>query len=98
MDIKTSLRFLRWLFITLSICLGGVLGLAQTKAAQTSKPTAPAPVERWRGGQKTIIDAAGRPHVRHERITYAQRKAAAQHRLQALRQAAAKKKQAEVKQ
>jgi hypothetical protein len=48
-------------------------------------------------GQRTIIDAAGRPHVRSERIPYAQRRAAAQRRLQALRQAAANKRQGEVK-
>ncbi len=98
MKITTSLRFLQWLLVAIAVWVGSALGFAQTKPALSSKPTAPAPVERWRGGQKTIIDAAGRPHVRHERITYAQRRAAAQHRLQALRQAAAKKKQAEVKQ
>ena len=47
-------------------------------------------------GQRTITDAAGRVHVRSERITYAQRRAAAQRRVQAMRQAAAKKRQAEV--
>ncbi len=101
MDIKASLRFSRWLLLAIAVCIGGIQGLAQTKSAQPPKPVQPpttAPVQRWHGGQKTITDAAGRVHVRHERITYAQRKAAAQHRLQALRQAAANRKQAEVKQ
>jgi regulator of RNase E activity RraA len=48
-------------------------------------------------GQPTITDAAGRVHVRSDRVTYAQRKAAAQRRVQAMRQAAAKKRQAGVK-
>lgn len=97
MKITTSLRFWQWFIIAIAVWVGSALGFAQTKAAQPSKPTAPAPVERWRGGQKTIIDAAGRPHVRHERITYAQRKAAAQRRVQAMRQAAAKNAQGGVK-
>jgi len=48
-------------------------------------------------GQRTITDAAGRVHVRSDRVTYAQRKAAAQRRVQAMRQAAAQKRQGEVK-
>ncbi len=48
-------------------------------------------------GQRTITDAAGRVHVRGGRITYAQRKAAAEKRVKAIREAAAKKKLAEVK-
>lgn len=48
-------------------------------------------------GQRTITDAAGRVHVRSERITYAQRKAAAERRVKAIREAAAKRKLAEVK-
>ena len=77
------------------------LALAQTKSAQPTKPALPpatAPVQRWHGGQKTITDAAGRVHVRGERITYAQRKSAAERRVKAMREAAAKKKLAEVKQ
>ncbi len=101
MDIKISLRFLRWLFIILSVGLGGILGLAQTKTAhpteRAAQPPATAPVQRWHGGQKTITDAAGRVHVRHERITYTQRKAAAQRRVQAMRQAAARNPQGGVK-
>lgn len=101
MDSKTLFGYLRWLFIALAVCAGGIQGLAQNKAGQPPKPSPQSPatvqVPRWHGGQRTITDAAGRVHVRHDRITYAQRKAAAQHRLQALRQAAAKKKQAEVK-
>jgi hypothetical protein len=49
-------------------------------------------------GQRTITDAAGRVHVRGSRITYAQRKAAAERRVKAIREAAAKRKLAEVKQ
>ena len=65
MDIKISLRFLRWLFVVLSVGLGGILGLAQTKTAhategELARPPATAPVQRWHGGQKTITDAAGR--------------------------------------
>ena len=100
MESNTSFRFLRWLLLAIAVCVGGIQGLAQTKTAQ-SKPTQPpttAPVQRWHGGQRTIVDAAGRPHVRHDRITYAQRKAAAQRRVQAMRLATAKKGQAEVKQ
>ena len=48
-------------------------------------------------GQRTITDAAGRVHVRGSRITYAQRKAAAERRVKAIREAAAKRKLAEVK-
>ena len=99
MEIKTSLRFLRWLLITLSICLGGVLGFAQTKVEPSTKPTqppAPMQVPRWHGSQKVITDAAGRTHVRNERITFVQRKAAARQRIQAMRQAAAKNKPAGV--
>src|SRR6267142_6280782 len=48
-------------------------------------------------GQRTITDAAGRVHVRGSRITYAQRKAAAERRVKAIREAAAKRKLTEVK-
>lgn len=101
MDINTSLRFLRWLFLAIAVCAGGIQGLAQTKSAQPPKPVQPpttSPVQLWHGGQKTITDAAGRTHVRSERITYAQRKAAAERRVKAIREAAAKEKLAEVKQ
>ena len=95
MAIKTPFGILRWLLIVGLLSWGAIQGLAQTKSAQ---PTKPAPVQRWHGGQKTITDAAGRVHVRGERITYAQRKSAAERRVKAMREAAAKKKLAEVKQ
>lgn len=102
MDSKAFLGFLRWLLIVGLLSWGATLGLAQTKSAQPTKPgpqsPATASVPRWHGGQKTITDAAGRKHVRSERVTYAQRKAAAQLRVKAMREAAAKKKLAEVKQ
>jgi hypothetical protein len=41
--------------------------------------------------QTTITDAAGRVHVRSARVTYAQRKAAAERRVKDLRRAAARK-------
>jgi hypothetical protein len=85
MDIKTPLGILRWLLVVGLLAWGTILGLAQTKAAQPTKPAvqppATAPVQRWQGGQKTITDAAGRLHVRGERITYAQRNAVAQQRV-----------------
>jgi hypothetical protein len=56
-----------------------------------------ASVQQQRNGQTTITDAAGRVHVRSQRITYAQRKAAAERRVKAIREAAAKKKLGEVK-
>ena len=102
MDIKTPLGILRWLLVVGLLAWGAILGLAQTRTAQANKPTAQPPAAaqapRWHGGQKTITDAAGRKHVRSERITYAQRKAAAERRVKAIREAAAKKKLAEVKQ
>jgi hypothetical protein len=99
MDNTTFFRFARWLVITLAVCAGGVQGLAQHKATPPTKPTAQPPtgqVQRWQGGQRTITDAAGRVHVRGERITYAQRKAVARQRVMAMREAAAKRKLAEV--
>ncbi len=101
MAIKTPFGILRWLLIVGLLSWGAIQGLAQTKSAQPTKPALPpatAPVQRWHGGQKTITDAAGRVHVRGERITYAQRKSAAERRVKAMREAAAKKKLAEVKQ
>jgi hypothetical protein len=101
MDLKVFLEILRSLLVVGLFTWGAIQGLAQAKSAHSTKPTAQPPagqVQRWQGGQRTITDAAGRPHVRHERITFAQRKAAAKQRVQAMRQAAAKKKQAEVKQ
>jgi hypothetical protein len=101
MDIKLLLRILRWLFIGTLLSWGAIPGVAQNKSAQLNKQATQPPatqVKRWHGGQKTITDAAGRKHVRSERITYAQRKAAAQQRVKAMREAAAKKKLAEVKQ
>jgi hypothetical protein len=106
MDIKTPLESLRFILLLGLLSLGSILGLAQTKAAPTKQlppsagvgQTSQGPrVPPYTGKQKTITDAAGRSHVRHERITFAQRKAAAQHRVQAMRQAAAKQRQAEVK-
>jgi len=99
MDGKTSLGFLRWLLIVGLLAWGTILGLAQTKSAKPTKPAAQpatAPVQRWQGGQRTITDAAGRVHVRGERITYAQRRAVAQQRVKAMREATAKRKLAEV--
>jgi hypothetical protein len=100
MDGKTSLGSLRWLLIIGLLAWGTIPGLAQTKSAPPTKPPAhpPAttPVQRWQGGQRTITDAAGRVHVRGERITYAQRRAVAQQRVKAMREAAAKRKLAEV--
>lgn len=102
MDIKTPLAILRWLLVVGLLAWGAIQGAAQSKSAQLNKqatqPPAAGQVQRWQGGQRTITDAAGRPHIRHERITFAQRKAAAKQRVQAMRQAAAKKRQAEVKQ
>jgi len=100
MDGKTFLGFLRWLLMVGLLFWGTIMGLAQTKSEQPTKPAAQppatAPVQRWQGGQRTITDAAGRLHVRGERITYAQRRAVAQQRVKAMREAAAKKKLAEV--
>jgi hypothetical protein len=101
MDIKTPLRLLRSLLVVGLLAWGAIQGLAQSKSAQLNKQATQPPatqVKRWHGGQKTITDAAGRKHVRSERITYAQRKAAAQYRVKAMQEAAAKKKLAEVKQ
>jgi hypothetical protein len=52
MDIKTPLGILRWLLVVGLLAWGTILGLAQTKAAQPTKPavqppaTAPA-LARW---------------------------------------------------
>jgi predicted site-specific integrase-resolvase len=100
MDGNTFVGFLRWFLVVALLSWGTILGLAQTKSAPPNKQgTAPAsaPVQRWRGSQRTVTDAAGRKHVRGERISYAQRKAAAERRVKAMREAAAKKKLAEVK-
>jgi hypothetical protein len=79
---RTSLILTRFLLILVALCWG----VAQD-SAPTRKPS------RTQNGQQTIItDAAGRVHVRSARITYAQRKAAAQRRVNALRDAAAKRK------
>lgn len=96
---KAFVGFLRWFLVVALLSSGTILGLAQTKSAPPNKqgtPPATAPVQRWHGTQRTITDAAGRTHVRSERITFAQRKAAARQRVQAMRQAAAKNRQAGV--
>ena len=101
MDIKTPLGILRWLLVVGLLAWGTIQGAGaeQVCAIKQAGYQPPATqVKRWHGGQKTITDAAGRKHVRSERITYAQRKAAAQQRVKAMREAAAKKRLAEVKQ
>ena len=40
MESNTSFRFLRWLFLAIVAFVGGILGVAQTKPAQLSKPAA----------------------------------------------------------
>ena len=72
-----------------------LIGGASLVSAQT--PAASAITRPPLGKQITITDAAGRAHVRSSRITFAQRKAAAQARVKALRAAAAKKGLSEVK-
>jgi|SRR6478736_4825020 len=76
MDIKTSLRFLRWLLITLSICLGGVLGFAQTKPAQPNKPSAHDQVLKQHAPKKDWIKDPNQVMPMRQ-MTNAQRRAAA---------------------
>jgi hypothetical protein len=77
MDVKTSLRFLRWLLITLSICLGGVLGFAQTKAAQPKQPSAHDQVLKQNAPKKDWIKDPNQVMPMRQ-MTNAQRQAAAQ--------------------
>jgi hypothetical protein len=77
MDIKTSLRFLRWLLITLSIGLGGVLGFAQTKAAQPNKLSAHDQVLKQNPPKKDWIKDPNKVMPMRQ-MTNAQRRAAAQ--------------------
>lgn len=80
------------LLLLLAASLIGGASLVRAQAPPASTRTHP-PL----GKQYTITDAAGRVHVRSTRITNAQRKAAAQARVKALRAAAAKKALGEVK-
>lgn len=99
MDLKVFLGIVRSLLVVGLFAWGAIQGVAQTRAPQPTKPAhppTPVQVPRWQGGQRTITDAAGRPHVRGERITYAQRRAVAQQRVKAMHEAAAKRKLAEV--
>jgi hypothetical protein len=73
MDVKTSFRFLRWLLIALAVCLGGVQGFAQTKAAQTKKSPAPLQTQsspRWIKDPNNVMPM--------RQMTKAERRAAAQ--------------------
>lgn len=74
-------RFLTFLVLIMATASWGVPPVL----AQSKSPAQPP------GAQTTFTDGAGRVHVRGQRITYAQRKAAAQQRLKKLRQAAIKK-------
>jgi hypothetical protein len=111
MNFKKYLGLVRLLLLVLSASWGMNQGIAQTKSSQHKKsqaqaqtpaqpsvqaaPSNLAPAQI--GGRRVITDAAGRVHVRNERITYAQRKAAAERRVRALREAQLKKQQSAVK-
>lgn len=88
---RTTFKLIRLALIVATLLLAIEPGFAQMKPAPGGLNSAPL------GQQMTITDAAGRTHVRATRITYAQRKAAAQARVKALRAAALKKAQSGVK-
>ena len=89
--VRRSLSKLLFLMLLAASLIGGA-SLVSAQASDASAKAHP-PI----GKQYTITDAAGRVHVRSTRITNAQRKAAAQARVKALRAAAAKKALGEVK-
>jgi hypothetical protein len=76
MDVKTSFRFLRWLLVALAVCLGGVQGFAQTKAAQP-KPTTKEQVLKQHPPSKVWIKDPNTVMPMRQ-MTNAQRLAAAQ--------------------
>jgi hypothetical protein len=69
-----------------------------TVQSQTPQSNAAAQSPQRHGPPIVITDAAGRVHFRSERITYAQRRFAAKRRVQAIREAAARRKLREVQQ
>src|SRR5437899_2536632 len=77
MKSNTSFRFLRWLLITLSICSGGVLGFAQTKAAQPNKLSAHDQILKQNAPKKDWIKDPNQVMPMRQ-MTNAQRRAAAQ--------------------
>ena len=79
--------------LSFGLLAAGLIGGASLVSAQAPA----APTRMPLGQQVTITDAAGRRHVRSQRPGFAQRKAAAQARVKALREAAAKKRLSEVK-
>jgi hypothetical protein len=87
MQTRTSSILLLLAFLLAMFSVGVTQVSAQSKAPTKTKQL----------GTVTITDAAGRVHVRRERPTFTQRRAAAKARLKAIRQAAAQKKLGEVK-
>jgi len=76
MESNTSFRFLQLILLALAVCVGGIQGLAQTKAAP-SKPTAKEqvlkqhpPSKAWIKDPKTVMPM--------RQMTNAQRRAAAE--------------------
>jgi hypothetical protein len=69
--------FVRWLVLAIVVCVGGVQGLAQTKAAQPSKPPSKdqilkqhPPLKSWIKDPNTVMPM--------RQMTNAQRRAAAE--------------------
>jgi hypothetical protein len=76
MESNTSFRFLHWILLALTVCVGGIQGLAQTKAAP-SKPTAKEQVLKQHPPSKAWIKDPNTPMPMRQ-MTNAQRRAAAE--------------------
>jgi hypothetical protein len=76
MESNTSFRFLSWILLALAVCVGGIQGLAQTKAAP-SKPTAKEQVLKQHPPSKAWIKDPNTPMPMRQ-MTNAQRRAAAE--------------------
>ena len=92
MESNTSFRFLHWIFLALTVCVGGIQGLAQTKAAP-SKPTAKEQVLKQHPPSKAWIKDPNKVMPMRQ-TTNAQRRAAATRNAQ--RRAAATQNQQNV--